>query len=333
MTSHMPQAVRTGAYFLDQCSAPNQLASLILELIGDTPGDGPWSHSKVPLRHALDDIFTKEGIVAQASCSPNAIVVQVPTIPLEWLQESWELDAFHEGWGSVEAFSSEQTTSARTVVMQAVCGDGFAFKLTMDFEIDTIQHSARIEWMEGEQHAVEQQVSAWISEFRGAAHRTAFDAIGTLPKAMHGPVLADLRSALAVRQVATGEDALLAIERLIGQMGADDQPCLDASEKQLILGILDRGRERAGLVLPSLPPVDGQFWNLRQMIRGSEFPTEDSNPERIYLKLEPFDIGIKREADGVVVDIWGHDEVGLESLGSTFAFFAEAEADEETSNT
>lgn len=141
-----------------------------------------------------------------------------------------------------------------------------------------------------------------------------------MTKSTHSPSSAVLTAPIPA------ENLLGDLRRLVDALVAAEGSGLEPAETQILLGVIDRVNARNGTPLPQLDLLDGEFWNLRRMIHGSEFPSDDTNAQRMYLKLHPFDIGIQRTGEGVVADIWGGEEAGLDSLGSTYAFFSEAES-------
>jgi len=100
-----------------------------------------------------------------------------------------------------------------------------------------------------------------------------------------------------------------------------------AAEARILRGICDIARRRHGLgvATDAEEVAKGCFWDLRSMIGGSEFPEGDE--DRLYLHLPPFDVRLKRESEGLVVDVFAGETA--ESIATTYALFSDAEQESE----
>ena len=119
-----------------------------------------------------------------------------------------------------------------------------------------------------------------------------------------------------------------AVAHPLTRMGASIAGAADltTSERAVILGILDRAAKRLGL--PELPDLNdktglGAFPDLRKCFRGAEFPGDDGNDDRIYLRMDPFDVKLRRNGEALEVDIFARDG-DLDPLASAAALNEDA---------
>jgi hypothetical protein len=99
---------------------------------------------------------------------------------------------------------------------------------------------------------------------------------------------------------------------------------IPAVRRRAIAGLLDPTLERHGIERHGATEYDnGAFPDIRAVFAGAELPGEEDSDDRMYLKLEPFDLKIKRTDEGLICELYARDGQ-LESLASCFAFDSDA---------
>ena len=110
----------------------------------------------------------------------------------------------------------------------------------------------------------------------------------------------------------------------IEQLRTAIQSCegLSPAWKEAIEGLVDAACVDEGEAIAESP-----LGPLKQVFASIELPGTET--PRMYIKLAPFDVSIKREQEGLVVDIFASGEdAPLEPIASTYAFESDAiEAD------
>lgn len=96
---------------------------------------------------------------------------------------------------------------------------------------------------------------------------------------------------------------------------------------EVLTGLTDAA-EAAGPAAPDEPQVASErYKDLREVFKSIEIPVDGQ--DRMYIKLLPFDVSIKREAEGMLVEIYEAGEAApLGAMASAYAFDIDTGPDE-----
>lgn len=101
-----------------------------------------------------------------------------------------------------------------------------------------------------------------------------------------------------------------------------------AVRRRAIAGLLDPALGRHGIERREATAFESPaFPDVREVFAGAELPGEEDSFDRMYLKLEPFDLKIKRSDEGLICELYARDGQ-LDALDSCFAFDSDATPDE-----
>lgn len=254
-----------------------------------------------------------------ASKAPSQVEFEVVHVADHLIHEDVEYPHLFDTERFVEAYAHQGTERTGERVTLIYASDDMAVLVEMQ---EAEPSTAWVVCVAGTPEVIAIQVAQWKDQSVAAAIERAKGVLGALPRACHVQAAAALNAFFAppATSPAAQVDAFVA---------TIPQGLFSESELQLLQGLADRAKKRLDAPISEIQVDPAVFWNLRQVIRDSELPDEeeDGANDRVYLRLAPFDLRLKRESEGIVIDVFSEHD--LEPLATAHAFYSDADAIEE----